>query len=141
MIFTKLEKFQDVDILILRIGIGVAFLFHGVPKLIAGPEMWTNLGGALGSLGFDFAPTTMGFLAALSESLGGLLLALGLFTPIASLFLFFTMLVATLMHISNGEPFMKYSHAFEAAILFLSLIFIGAGKFSLDNMFCKKNSS
>lgn len=42
------------------------------------------------------------------------------------------MIVATAMHIHKGDPFMKYSHALEAAILFFSFIFIGPGKYSID---------
>ena len=79
----------------------------------------------------------MGFLAAASEVGGGLLLALGLFTRPACFFLSGTMIVATLMHVSSGDPFVKYSHALESAILFFSFLFIGPGKISLDEKLSK----
>ncbi len=132
MIFHKLNKYRNFGLLILRIGIGVAFICHGFPKLAAGPEAWVRIGGALSFTGITFALPVFGFMAALSEFLGGLFLVLGLFTRPACFFLFCTMVVATLMHLNAGDPFMKYSHALEAAILFFSLLFIGPGKFSLD---------
>jgi putative oxidoreductase len=57
--------------------------------------------------------------------------AIGFFTPIASALLCITMFVATIMHVSKGDSFQVYSHAFESCILFFSLIFIGSGKYAL----------
>jgi putative oxidoreductase len=37
------------------------------------------------------------------------------------------------MHIKNGDGFNAASHAIEAGIVFLSLILIGPGHFSLDH--------
>ncbi len=138
MIFHKLDRHRDSGILILRVGIGIMFMCHGFPKLTAGPEVWTKLGGALSAIGINFAPTFMGFMAAISEFGGGLLLVLGLFMRPACFFLLITMVVAMLMHIKSGDPFVKYSHALESAILFFSLLFIGPGKTSLDNKLSKK---
>ena len=132
MILHALDRYRDRGLLILRIGIGIMFMCHGIPKLLGGPEVWTKLGGALSAIGVGFAPTLMGFLAAITEAGGGLLLALGLLTRPACFFLLGTMIVATAMHMKNGDPFLIYSHALEAAILFFSLLFIGPGKLSLD---------
>ncbi len=139
MIFHKLDRHRDKGLLILRVGIGIMYMCHGFPKLTAGPEAWTKLGGALSAVGINFAPTFMGFMAAISEFGGGLLLVLGLFTRPACFFLLITMVVAMLMHIRSGDPFVKYSHALESAILFFSLLFIGPGKISLDEKLSKKN--
>lgn len=133
MIFRFLDKYRDIGLLILRVGIGIMFMIHGLPKLIAGPETWAMLGGSMKALGVGFAPTAWGFMAAFSEFAGGLLLALGFFTRPACFFLLATMIVATSMHIGKEDPFLKYSHAMEAGILFLSLILIGPGKYSLDD--------
>lgn len=137
MIFQKLDRYRDQGIFILRLGIGIMFIFHGFPKLRAGPEAWVKLGGALSAVGINFAPTFMGFMAAISEFGGGILLILGLFTRPACFFLLSTMIVATMMHLKNGDSFVKYSHALEASILFFSLLFIGPGKFSLDEKLSK----
>jgi len=134
----KIENGIDKGLLILRVGIGISFMFHGFPKIIAGPEKWEKLGGALSEIGINFAPTFMGLIAALSEFGGGLFLALGLFTAPACFFLLNTMIVATLMHIMKGDSFMKYSHALESAIIFISLFIIGPGKISLDEKWFKK---
>ncbi len=133
MILHFLDKYRDIGLLILRVSIGIMFMIHGLPKLIAGPEKWVMLGGTMKALGIDFAPMIWGFMAAFSEFGGGLLLALGFFTRPACFFLLATMIVAASMHIGNGDPFVKYSHAMEAGILFLSLIFIGPGKYSIDD--------
>lgn len=141
MIFHKLDKYRDEGLLILRVGIGIMFMCHGFPKLMAGPEVWTKIGGALSTMGVNFAPTFMGFMAAISEFGGGLLLTLGLLTRPACFFLLSTMIVATVMHVKSGDPFVKYSHALEAAILFFSLLFIGPGKISLDDKLSKKRKN
>jgi len=67
MIFQSLDQHREKGLFILRVGIGVCFMSHGYPKLMAGPETWTHLGGALSAIGFNFMPTFMGLLAALSE--------------------------------------------------------------------------
>ena len=141
MIFQKLDKHRDSGLLILRVGIGIMFMIHGFPKLSGGPEKWAKLGGAVSALGINVAPTFMGFMAAISEFGGGLLLVLGLFTRPACFFLLSTMVVATLMHVKSGHAFVKYSHALESAILFFSLLFIGPGKISLDEKFFKTKRS
>jgi len=132
MLFKKLDRYRDIGLLVLRIGIGAAFVCHGYPKVVGGPEAWTKIGGALSALGVNFGHTIMGLAAGLSELAGGLLLMLGLLTRPACFFLLNTMIVATVMHVRAGDPFVKYSHALEAAILFFSLLLIGPGKYSLD---------
>ncbi len=130
-----LGKGSDAGLLILRVGIGVMFMIHGWPKLSGGPEVWVKLGGAIGVFGITFAPTFWGLMAAVSEFAGGLLLALGLLTRPACVFLLSTMVVAAAMHITKGDGFTVYSHAMKAGVVFLSLIFVGPGRFSLDQRF------
>jgi len=132
MLFHNFDKYRDVGLLVLRFGIGIMFMYHGLPKLTAGPEVWTNIGGVLSDMGIGFAPTFFGFMAALSEFGGGLLLMLGLFTRPACIFLSVTMVVAALMHLIGGDPFGDASHAIESAVIFISLFLIGPGKYSLD---------
>ncbi len=126
------DKYRDSGLLILRVGIGIMFIGHGYPKVIGGPEKWASLGGAMQTFGVDFFPVFWGFLAAFAEFAGGALLVIGLLTRPACFFLLVTMIVAAAMHISKGHPFMNYAHSVEASILFLSLIFIGPGKYSVD---------
>ena len=132
MVLRFLDRYRDIGLLILRIGIGGMFIMHGLPKLIGGPEKWEMLGGVMKFVGVDFAPMAWGFMAAFSECAGGLLLVLGFFTRPACFALLATMVVAMFMHIGKGDSFVTYSHALEAGILFISLILIGPGKYSID---------
>ncbi len=132
MVLRFLDKYRDIGLLVLRTGIGGMFIMHGLPKLMGGPDKWMMLGGVMKSLGVDFAPMAWGFMGAFSECIGGLLLAIGIFTRPACFALLATMIVAVSMHIGKGDPFVKYSHAVEAGILFISLILIGPGKYSID---------
>ena len=132
MVLTFLDKHRDIGLLILRIGFGCLFLFHGLPKLFGGPEKWERLGAAMGTFGITFLPGFWGFMAAISESLGGICLILGLFLRPACILLTITMLVAAASHLSRGEGLGGAAHALKAGIVFLSLILIGPGKYSLD---------
>lgn len=129
-----LDKYRDVGLLILRVGIGLMFVAHGLPKVLGGPEKWAKLGAVMGVFGLDFAPAFWGFMAAVSECGGGALLALGLFARPACFFLLCVMTVATSMHLNKGDPFQVYSHPIEAGIVFFSLLIIGPGKYSLDRL-------
>ena len=125
------ERYRDWGLLLLRLGIGGMFMGHGWPKLAGGAAKWAKLGKAMTHLGIDFAPTLWGFLAATSELLGGLLLALGLLFRPATMALLGTMVVAATMHVSKGDGFGGASHAIEMAIVFLALLLIGPGKYVL----------
>ena len=128
-----LGQYRDVGILLLRAGIGVMMVLHGWPKLAGGQQAWEKVGTAMSHLGISFWPVLWGFLAAMSETLGGALLAAGFLTRYAALFLTFTMVVATTMvyHVAHGA-FSEWSHPAEIGIICLSLVIIGAGKYSVD---------
>ena len=59
----------------------------------------------------------------------------------AALALAFTMLIATLMHVGQGDGFKGASHAMEAMFVFIGLFVMGPGKLSLDQLifgrFCR----
>lgn len=130
-----MSKHLDLGLLVLRLGLGGMFIGHGWPKLAGGAPKWAKLGTAMGHLGIDLWPTMWGLLAALSESLGGLLFALGfLFRP-ATAMLFATMVVATATHLAKGDGIMGGSHAIEAGIVFAAMFLVGPGKFALDERF------
>ena len=133
--FQSMSINLNLGLLILRIGIGTMFMLHGAPKLMGGPEQWEKLGQSMGNLGIDFLPAFWGFMAGFAEFVGGLCLVLGIFWVPACFLLILTMIVAAIMHISQGDGFPRYSHAVESAILFISLIFIGAGQYRLSRRF------
>jgi len=132
MTFKFLSKYSDAGLLLLRLGIGGMFLYHGFPKLVSGLDTWEKLGGAMKYTGVDFMPALWGFAAALIEFAGGICLILGLFFRPICILLAGTMAVAAAMHLGKGDGLKVASHAIEDGILFLSLILIGPGKYSAD---------
>ena len=131
--FSWLNSCRDAGLLLLRAGLGLMMIMHGWPKLAGGAARWEQLGAAMTHLGISFAPAFWGFMAAASETLGGALLIVGfLFRPAAAM-LFCTMVVATTMRYkTGGGEFLEWAWPAEMAIVFLSLILIGPGKYSID---------
>lgn len=126
-------KFRKIGLLILRSGLGLMLIFHGYPKIFGGPEMWQEVGSAMQSIGITFLPAAFGFLAGITEFFGGIFLILGLFFRPTLGFLICVMAVATATHIANGDPFALVSQPIELAIVFISLLFLGPGKYSLKH--------
>lgn len=117
----------------MRVGLGLFFIVvHGWPKLVGGVERWRDLGGAMQHLGITFLPEMWGFLAMAAEFGGGILILIGfLFRP-ACLVLAVTMAVAaTMVYRTQGSLFAA-AHPIEIGVVFLGLMFVGAGRFSLD---------
>lgn len=129
----KIIYSPDLGLLLFRLTIGLTIsLAHGLGKI---PPSEQFIGG-VSALGFPL-PILFAWMASLSEFLGGLLIALGLYIRHAAVFLGFTMSVAA-FNAHASDPFAKK----EMAILFLVscvlLFFQGAGKFSLDRLVRKK---
>ena len=127
--FKNMDRFRDTGLLILRLGLGFMFLYHGWPKLAGGPDMWEKLGGAMGSVGVTFTPILWGFMAAVAEFAGAIMLILGLFFRPACFLLAFTMFIATMMHLKAGQGLQAASHSIEDGVVFLGLFLIGPGKY------------
>jgi putative oxidoreductase len=133
------SKHSDAGILIMRVGIGIAFIAaHGWAKITGGPALWAKIGTAMSRYGITFAPEFWGFMASISEFGGGILILLGLFTRPAAFFMAFTMLTAALQHLSRLDPWSRVIHPVEMLSVFIAIIFIGAGKYSLDAVLFKK---
>jgi putative oxidoreductase len=131
-LFSNLGKYKNTGLLIIRVGLGIMFMFHGYPKLLGGTESWTAMGNAMKFTGISFYPAVWGLLAAVTETFGGVLILLGLAFRPASILLAVTMIVASIMHLKSGDGLGGASHAIEAAIVFIGLTFIGPGKYSVD---------
>jgi putative oxidoreductase len=131
---------HDVALLLLRVGIGASMItFHGWGKISGGPERWAAVGGAMSNLGIDFLPAFWGFLAAIAESLGSALLAIGLFSRPSAALLAGTMAVAAIGHLarpvgSPGAGPAGASHAFELLVVYVALVLTGPGRLSLDRL-------
>lgn len=123
---------SDVGLFIIRLGLGIMFILHGLPKLTGGPKIWEALGqSGFPFLGDGFPAIACGFLAMLAELGGGILLILGLYFRLACAGLAITMIVAActkLDKVSDIYDFAKaVGHPVELAIVFIGLFIVGAG--------------
>ncbi|MDH3418361.1 MAG: DoxX family protein [Gammaproteobacteria bacterium] len=134
---TFFERHAESGHLILRVGLGFTSLFlRGIWQLAGGPERWEQMGGAMAYFGITFAPVFWGLLASLAEAVGGLCLMIGLFVRPAAAILIVTMFVICVYHLNNsGTLLMARAHAVELGIGYMALLFMGAGKYSLDRKF------
>jgi putative oxidoreductase len=119
----------DIVILLLRIVVGLAMMFHGFKK-IQNPLGW---------MGDDSStPAIFQALAAVSEFVGGFSILIGLLTPLAALGILCTMVVAVYKHaVTQGEPFVgKGSFELPLVYFFIMIVLIvtGAGKLSADRL-------
>ncbi len=133
MIWTHLDKYRDAGLLLLRLIFGAYLAFgHGLGKITGGAEQWAQLGGVMdGLFGIGVLPTFWGFMAAVAEFVGALLVAVGLATRPAAILVVINMLVAATAHMTgaiDGSPELALLYA----ALFFSLIFTGPGKYSFD---------
>ncbi|MES2275693.1 MAG: DoxX family protein [Bacteroidota bacterium] len=131
-LFDKLGNYRNFGLLIIRVGLGIMFIYHGLPKLAGGVDTWKGLGMATKNVGITFWPVVWGFLAAATETIGGFLLIIGLvFRPVC-LLLLVNLIVAALFHFSKGDGWGGAAHAIEDAVMFAGLLFVGPGKYSVD---------
>jgi putative oxidoreductase len=132
MILTWLSQYRDIGLLFLRAGIGAMMVLHGWPKLAGGIHHWEKLGRATSAIGINFFAGFWGFSSAMVETLGGVLIVLGCcFRPVTIL-MTMNFLLATVLIYKTTHQFIEWSRPAEMLILFFSLIFIGAGKYSVD---------
>jgi len=130
---------MSYGILFLRVVLGLIMAGHGAQKLFGwwgGPGL-QGVHGWLGSMRFRGGWLPVALLVG-NEFGGGLLLALGLFTPIAAATIVAGMFVAiATTHWRNG--FWNGNGGYEFNLLILaaaaSLAAIGPGRFSLDRVF------
>ncbi len=137
---------SNIGLAILRVGLGVLMLPFGLQKMF----------GYFGGFGYDatigyFAtsgiPAWLGFLIILAESLGAIIIILGLLTRFAAGSLFVIMTASCFFIAHMGGTFMPsmtspMSYVFNIvfAVGFLALTVSGAGSFSIDRLIGKKLS-
>ena len=133
------DLYVSYSLLILRVIASLMMIInHGWNKILAGQEKWNRLGTALTDfIGIDFMSVFFGFMAAFSESIGMVMVIFGIFTRPAAFLLLFTMFVASMNHLVDGEfPELAIMYL----IVMLVLLISGPGKFSLDyKFFSQKN--
>jgi putative oxidoreductase len=127
---------MDIGLLLLRLALGLTLAAHGTQKLLG----WFG-GGGLEPTGQFFA--MLGFtpgrrhalMAGLAETVGGLLLALGLLTPLGAAAAIAVMFVAVFsVHIKKGFFLQNsgYEYNFLIVVAALALAFTGPGSLSFD---------
>jgi putative oxidoreductase len=121
-------------LLVLRVGIGIAFIVHGFPKLFMGGAV--HLAEALTKTGIP-GGIIGAYLAGSAEFFGGIALIAGILFLPTTLIMAFNMFVAVAFLLSGGAAFKDYSHALESLILFIALAVTGPGRYSLDyRLYC-----
>jgi putative oxidoreductase len=137
----------DFASLPLRLVLGIAFAYHGYPKLFDAATR-SNFTGMLGGIGIP-APGFMSWVVGLLEFFGGLALIVGAFIVVISILGVIEMLVAMFtVHWSHGFNFINMTMTpegpsfglpgIEVNLLyiagFLALALAGAGALSVDRM-------
>jgi putative oxidoreductase len=129
---------MNLALLVLRLVVGLGFAAHGAQKLFGafGGGGITGTGGFFEQIGLR--PGKLhAFAAGAAEFAGGLLIAVGLVTPVAAAALIGVMTAAVLtVHARNG--FFVTSNGFEYNLTLAAAVFalagVGAGHWSLDHV-------
>ena len=130
------DSLSDFVWLALRVTVGASLIPHAMQKLFMafnGPGM-DKFTATLAGMGFP-APTLMAWLVALTEFVGGTLLAIGLLTrPAAAAIFIFMMVAAFVVHLPMG--FFWTNRGFEFPLMWgvAALFFLirGGGPYSVD---------
>ncbi|MGE5497792.1 MAG: DoxX family protein [Syntrophothermus sp.] len=138
---------NSYSLLFLRIVAAIAIFPHGAQKLLGwfgGAGLQATLNTFSSYLGI---PSYLAVLAVFAESVGAILLVLGLFSRVSAFGLAVTMVVAVFSaHIHNGF-FMNWSgtakgEGFEYHILYFAIVMViaakGAGALALDSLLSRK---
>jgi putative oxidoreductase len=143
MLESIFAPYSGIGLLILRLALGIVMIAHGWPKLnpngpMKGPA---GFGGFLKQMGVPL-PILSGWVVALLETVGAVLLILGLGTRILAVGFVVDMVVAIrLVRIGMSKsPFaggqgIGWEFEFILAAAALALLFTGAGSIALDPIF------
>lgn len=132
-----LEKLKPLALLLLRLGLGVIFIYHGYPKIFTHAHQTMQ---EFPRMGF---PSYFAIVAGVVEFFGGWLLILGLFTRIAALLLAGEMAIAILrVHLPQGGIMAVSNYQFPLALAVgaFALVAVGAGAISVDRAIFKNKA-
>lgn len=125
----------DTGLLVLRLGAGLFMAIgHGLGKMPPSEGLIKSTA----DMGFPM-PALFAWSAALSEFIGGLLIALGLFTRPAAFFWICTMGTAAFIRHAE-DPFSTKEKALLYLTVGLCLALMGGGKFSLSKVLFKSEN-
>lgn len=132
---------QHLGLLVLRVGLGVVLGAHGLQKLLGwwGGSGVTGFRNSLSDVGFQHADI-LAYTSAGGEIVAGVLLVLGLFTPIAAagaLAFLINGLLATVSarpHSHSFSFFLPHGHEYQITLIVVAaaVILCGPGRYGLD---------
>ena len=123
-----LDKLKPLGLLVLRVGLGASFIFHGYPNL-SDPALALK---AFSGYGF---PSYFAYISGILEVFGGGLLIAGLFTRGAALLLTIEtglVLSRTIIPSAGIYAFGRYEMPMLLGAMALTLVTTGAGLISVD---------
>jgi putative oxidoreductase len=128
----------SVGLLLIRFVFGLTFAGHGAQKLFGwfGGHGLEGTAGWMESIGLK-PGKAMAFAAGAGELVGGILFALGLWTPLAALFMVVSMIVAIVkVHGPNGYWITQNGYEYNLAIIVVAIgvALIGPGQYALDTI-------
>lgn len=128
LLSTDINKFLSANyaILLLRIGAGGLIFTHGLPKLMKVLSGDFSFADPIG-----IGPGLSLILAAFAEGVCGLFVVLGLGTRLSAMVLSINMAVA-FFFAHAGDPFGSKEKALLFLVMFVVILFTGAGKYSID---------
>jgi len=119
----------DLGLLLLRVVLGVVFIFHGYGKLFGGAPGMEAFISMVTKMGLP-APALLAYLAALSEFVGGILMLLGVWTGLAGAMIALVMFVAIAFAKKFQYPMIEIDLGMLSMALAVAIS--GAGKYSLE---------
>ena len=141
-IFKSKPNYVNFGLLVYRLALGVSMFYHGYLKYLSGAEGLYKgaeglykVGAMLAPLGVPGGYEILGTMAAYAEMIGGVLIAIGLFTRSGSLLLIGILAVATILNLSGS--FFSWDYPSQMGFGALMLFFAGAGRYSLDKALFK----
>jgi putative oxidoreductase len=128
----------SIGLLLIRFVFGLTFAGHGAQKLFGwfGGHGLQGTAGWMESIGLK-PGKVMAFAAGAGELAGGILFALGLWTPLAALLMVVSMMVAIVkVHGPNGYWITQNGYEYNLAIIVVAIgvALIGPGQYALDTI-------
>jgi putative oxidoreductase len=131
----SLNSLQPWGALLLRLVLGAAMVYHGYSKVIPPGGFHANTFSALQHHGHYVAslglPYWLGYVSALTEFVGGILVLLGLLTRFAAFMIACNMLVALVM-VNRHHGYAGSEYPLALLVIAIMLLFYGAGTLALD---------
>ena len=131
-----LEGLKPLSLLLLRLGVGLIFIYYGYPMLFTDAHRMAESFAKMG------LPFPMSYVVGIIEFFGGALLVAGLFTRVAALFLAGVMAGAIWkVHLGKGILAVgEYQFALIMGLAAFTLATTGAGPISLDRAMFRENA-